>query len=198
MKKRRIKRGLRTLLAWALLTVELLIVMLAGAAAYHQYLMMSDKLQVTKKQVNGTINRQQSLVEQEPVPEVYTVRELTPEELAEEQYYDSLELLAICVEAEAGNQNFTGKRMVAAIILNRVEDADFPDTIEGVITQPYHFSTYWDGAMERAIPSEETYKAVQMELEQRGWPGLLYFTAGNYSVYGTPWKQVGDHYFSTK
>lgn len=27
----------------------------------------------------------------------------TPEEIAEEEYWDSLELLALCVEAEAGN-----------------------------------------------------------------------------------------------
>ena len=84
-------------------------------------------------------------------------------------------------------------------ILNRVDDPAWPDTIEGVITEPYAFSSYWDGGMARVWePSEETYLAVRMELEERSWPELYYFTAGGYGSYGTPWKQVGDHYFSTK
>ena len=37
-----------------------------------------------------------------------------------------------------------------------------------------------------------------IELEEIGYPGLYYFTAGKYNDYGTPWKKVGDHYFSTK
>ena len=59
----------------------------------------------------------------------------TPEEIAEEEYWDSLELLALCVEAEAGNQALEGKRLVAAVVLNRVEDPDWPDDITAVITQ---------------------------------------------------------------
>lgn len=125
--------------------------------------------------------------------------EPTQEELEDERYYDSLELLAICVEAEAGNQSLDGKRMVVDVILNRVDDPDWPDTIEEVLSDPYEFASFWDGGMDRVWePSEETFRAVRMELEERSWPGLRYFTAGGYSEYGTPWKKVGDHYFSTK
>ena len=84
------------------------------------------------------------------------------------------------------------------MILNRVDDPDFPDSITEVISQKYAFSSFWDGGMDRAEPSEETFLAVKMELEERGWPGLLYFTAGEWPKYGTPRKKVGDHYFSTK
>lgn len=137
--------------------------------------------------------------EEMPVETIEEIPMDTPEEIEEEMYYDSLELLAICVEAEAGNQPLDGRRMVVDVILNRVDAPDFPDTIEGVITQPYHFSSYWDGNMDSITEiSELTYTAVQMELEERGWPQLFYFTAGDYSEYGTPWKKVGDHYFSTK
>ena len=55
---------------------------------------------------------------------------MSPEELAEEEYYDSLELLAVCVEAEAGNQDLTGKRMVVDVILNRVDAPEWPDTLK--------------------------------------------------------------------
>ena len=123
----------------------------------------------------------------------------TESSLEEELYCDSLELLAICVQAEAGNQPLAGRRMVVDVILNRVDDPDFPDTIEGVITQRYQFSSYWDGGMDRVRePDELTIRAVQMELERRSYPGLFYFTAEGYSRYGTPWQKVGDHYFSTK
>lgn len=132
------------------------------------------------------------------VPE-YRLMIITPDDLEQESYYDSLEMLAVCVEAEAGNQPLDGRRMVADVILNRVDNPDFPDTIEGVISQPYHFSSYWDGGMDKVIePSELTIKAVQMELEERGYPGLLYFKEGEFSEYGVPWKKVGDHYFSIK
>ncbi len=124
---------------------------------------------------------------------------MTDEELAEEAYYDSLELLALCVEAEAGNQSLEGKRLVVDVILNRVDDPDWPDNIVDVISDPYEFSTFWDGAIDRVWePSGETFQAERMELEERSWPEVYYFTAGGYSKYGTPWKQVGDHYFSTK
>lgn len=88
--------------------------------------------------------------------------------------------------------------MVCDVILNRVNDPSYPDTIHGVISQPYHFSSYWDGGMKRCIPSEDCYKAVQMELENISYPGLFYFQTGNYSQYGTPAFKIGDHYFSTK
>lgn len=123
----------------------------------------------------------------------------TEDELAEELYCDSLELIAICVQAEAGNQPLIGRRMVADVILNRVDDPDWPDTIEGVITQKNQFTSYWDGGMERVYePDELTIKAVQMELKKRSWQRLYYFRTGRYSSYGTPWKKVGDHYFSIK
>lgn len=125
----------------------------------------------------------------------------TPEELQEEDYWNSLELLAVCVEAEAGNQGLEGKRLVVDVILNRVDDksGEWPDSIPEVIMQENHFTSYWDGGMERVEePSEETFKAVRMELEGRSYPGIYYFREGTWSDYGTPWKKVGDHYFSIK
>ena len=38
--------------------------------------------------------------------------EPTPDDIEEEMYWDSLELLACCVEAESGNQSEEGKRLV--------------------------------------------------------------------------------------
>lgn len=123
----------------------------------------------------------------------------TEEDLEETMYYDSLELLALMVEAEAGNQDLEGKRLVVDTVLNRVDDPDFPNDIWGVITQKGAYSSYADGGIDKVwSPSESTYEAVRMELEERSYPGVIYFTSEGYSKYGTPWRKVGDHYFSTK
>mgnify|MGYP004692980869 FL=1 len=122
-------------------------------------------------------------------------------DIEEEEYWDGLELLAICVEAEAGNQGLQGKRLVVDVILNRAEDhsGQWPDTISGVISQKNQFTSYWDGNMAGIWePSEETYRAVRMEVEQRAYPGIYYFREGEWPGYGTPWEKVGAHYFSTK
>jgi len=118
-------------------------------------------------------------------------------DLENEEFCDSLEILALCVEAEAGNQDLKGKRLVADVILNRVESSRFPDTIEGVISQKYQFTTYWDGSMDKITePSDETFEAVKMELyRQRLDEDILFFTAGNYNTYCEPAYIVGDHYF---
>lgn len=126
---------------------------------------------------------------------------MTPEELAEEAYWDSMEMVAVCVEAEAGNQGLEGKRLVADVILNRMEDDSgiWGTTVEEVITQPGQFASYWDGGMDRVVePSEETLRAVQMEIAERGYPEIYYFREGEWPEYGTPWRKVGDHYFSGK
>lgn len=116
----------------------------------------------------------------------------------EDQYYETLEMMARCVEAEAGNQGLLGKRLVVDVILNRVKDTEFPDTIREVIAQPYHFSVYWNGAMDAAEPTAETWEAIWMELEEVSYPSVLYFTSEGSLQYGTPWEKIGDHYFSTK
>ena len=119
----------------------------------------------------------------------------------EEDFYNSLEFLGKCVEAEAGNQDLLGKRMVVDVILNRMNDSsgEWPDTIVDVITQPYQFSSYWDGSMDCVKEiSEETWEAIYMELEEITYTDIYYFTSEGFHKYGTPWKKVGDHYFNKK
>ena len=168
----------------------------AGAGCYHQWI-------VSHKPVAKAPVRIVQEVYQEEFTEAidFDIEHLEcidRTQIEEEGYFDDLELMAACVEAEAGNQGLEGKRMVADVILNRVEDPDWPNTIEGVIKQRYQFSTYWNGAMDSVSISDETFEACKMELKERGWPGIYYFTAGGYGEYGTPWRKVGDHYFSTK
>ncbi|MBQ9065240.1 MAG: cell wall hydrolase [Blautia sp.] len=173
--------------------------MFAGAAGYHQYLKTQeakDPLATSQVSQDQIIPIEEATVYNITTENAYFVAEPVP--VSTEAGMSDLDLIAACVEAEAGNQDLTGKRLVVDVILNRVDAEGFPDTVEGVISQPRHFTSYWNGAMDRAEPSEETYKAVRMEMEERSYPGLLYFDSEGYLPYGTPWKKVGDHYFSTR
>lgn len=119
-------------------------------------------------------------------------------ELAEEQYCDDLQLLSCIVWAEAGNQDAHGKELVADVVLNRVDDPRFPDTIREVIFQKGQFSTVRNGALDKAYynVTQECFDAVSNELLSRNDSEALFFCAGNYSVCGSPLYKYGDHYFS--
>lgn len=186
--------------------VYIVLVILAAVAIY---VWMAEKQAYTAEaaekepaqepvQIEASVVAGQEIAPVQPDPQI---DEMTPEEIAEEEYWDSLELLAICVEAEAGNQSLEGKRLVVDVILNRVDDRSgvWGDDIASVITQSGQFTSYWDGGMDKVWePSPETYKAVEMELEERGHPGVYYFREGTWPEYGSHWKKVGDHYFSGK
>lgn len=91
------------------------------------------------------------------------------------QSSQDLNLLAHCVYAEARGEPYIGQVAVAAVILNRVKSASFPNTIAGVIYQPYAFSSVNDGQI-NLTPNETAYKAAQDALN--GWDptyGCLYF-----------------------
>ena len=143
------------------------------------------------------IDLSETTVNREPV-QVLEVIEPTPEELEEELFWDSVELLACCVEAEAGNQDIYGKKLVTDVILNRVDDPGFPDSIWDVITQPSQFSVVSNGSIYTVEPSDETYQAVREELESRTNNEVMFFCSSGWLPYGTQWQKIGDHYFNTK
>ena len=81
------------------------------------------------------------------------------EQIEDEIIEGQIEMTAQLVEAEAGNQDFKGKCLVADVVYNRVKSGTFPDDIESVIFQyltdkygdkHYQFSTVIDGSYENA------------------------------------------------
>ena len=125
-----------------------------------------------------------------------------PEETQEEEetvdervvLYDSIDMLARCVEAEAGNQGLLGKRLVVDVILNRVDSERFPNDVASVISQKGQFAVY-PNAMNRVTVSQETLDAIVLELERRTDDRILFFTARHYNKYCIPAYQCGDHFF---
>ncbi len=105
------------------------------------------------------------------------------------------DLLARCVEAEAGNQEPEGKMLVTDVIINRVLSSKFPDTVTEVIYQPFQFSVVDNGSIDQVKVTELTRDIVDNELFGRLNTDVLYFNSIGY-MYGTPYKKVGAHYFS--
>lgn len=92
-----------------------------------------------------------------------------------EQESNDLYLLAKCIHAEARGEPYTGKVAVGAVILNRVASPDFPDSIYGVIYQPWAFTAVHDGQI-NLEPEAESYQAATDALN--GWDptyGSLYY-----------------------
>ncbi len=87
----------------------------------------------------------------------------------------NLNLLARCVYAEARGEPYIGQVAVAAVVLNRVKDNRFPNTISGVIYQPYAFTAVDDGQINLA-PDATAIRAAQDALN--GWDptyGCFYY-----------------------
>lgn len=150
-----------------------------------------------------TIERNEIVETEMAVPEESS--EVVEEEDLEEQieledYMGELELLAAIVEAEAGNQDLKGKRLVADVVLNRVESDRFPGTITDVIYQKYQFSSVWDGSLDKAYwnISDDSFTAVRIEAlesDERLDNEILFFTAGDYNPYCIPGYRHEAHYF---
>lgn len=121
------------------------------------------------------------------------------EETVEEQKVseEDIELIALVTMAEAEGECEEGKRLVIDTILNRVDSEHFPNTIYEVIYQPSQFTSMWNGRADRCEVHEDICQLVRYELESRTNYDVMFFTAGNYSDYGVPIFQVGNHYFSS-
>ena len=86
-----------------------------------------------------------------------------------------LYLLARLVHGEARGEPYKGKVAVAAVVLNRVKNSSFPNTIAGVIYQRGAFDAVSDGQI-NLTPDNESIKAAQDAMN--GWDpsnGCLYY-----------------------
>lgn len=119
--------------------------------------------------------------------------------ISDEVWWGELEMIAQVVEAEAGNQDLTGKRLVADVVLNRVESPNpiFPDSIGEVIFQENQFSVIKNGMYDavRLRISDESYLAVNLEAgEERLNKDILWFSRGK-SPWATYHFKHQDHWF---
>ena len=113
-----------------------------------------------------------------------------------------IQLMARAINGEARGEPYEGQVAVGAVILNRVKDSRFPNSISGVIYQPGAFTAVSDGQINAAISEGSTvYKAAQDAIN--GWDptsGCVYYfnpnTATNKWIWSRPLvKKIGKHRF---
>lgn len=85
---------------------------------------------------------------------------------AEETYTeDDLYVLSHIISAEAGNCSEDMMLSVGSVVLNRVADDRFPDTISEVVFQEGQYAPTWDGAYYNE-PTEAAQKVAKRLLEE--------------------------------
>ena len=122
--------------------------------------------------------------------------------LAKTTSTSDIQLMARAINGEARGEPYEGQVAVGAVILNRVKDSRFPNSISGVIYQPGAFTAVSDGQINAAISEGSTvYKAAQDAMN--GWDptgGCVYYfnpsTATNKWIWSRPLiKTIGKHRF---
>lgn len=99
---------------------------------------------------------------------------------------EDYEALLRIVQAEAGNEDTKGKILVANVVLNRVADARFPNTVYEVVFQRAggraQFSPVASGSYYKVVVSDDTRDAVDRALAGEDYSeGALFFAARRYA-----------------
>lgn len=118
---------------------------------------------------------------------------------------EDLMLLARAIHAEARGETFTGKVAVGAVILNRMNSSQFPNSIREVILQEhnnvYQFTPVADGTINLAPDENAINAAVQALWGYDPTEGALFFYNPTIStdkwIFGLPVKtRIGNHLFA--
>jgi len=117
-----------------------------------------------------------------------------------QSYSYNFDLMARVISAEAKGEPYIGQVAVGAVILNRVDHPNFPNTIPGVIFEPDAFTAVSTGHIWEP-PAASSVRAAQDALA--GWDptggALFYYNpakATNWWVAGRRFiTQIGRHIF---
>lgn len=111
---------------------------------------------------------------------------------------DDLRLLSAITYLEAGNQPYNGKLAVANVVLNRVKDSRFPNTLEGVIYQKWQFTPAIGGAyspLGRLVGSGKKIQAECVKAAKEAMAGKNNVKGYFFFCRGAGQLRIGDHNF---
>ncbi|SHJ69742.1 spore cortex-lytic enzyme [Paramaledivibacter caminithermalis] len=117
---------------------------------------------------------------------------------------DEVTLLAMAINGEARGEPYVGQVAVGAVILNRVKNPSFPNSIAGVIYQPLAFEAVTNGQIYTPLKTS-TIKAARDAMN--GWDptggALYYWNPAKASGSSWIWKlkptlRIGRHVFAKK
>ena len=126
-----------------------------------------------------------------------TAQSTTASSAAESEIY----ILARLVHGEARGEPYVGKVAVAAVVLNRVRSASFPNTISGVVYQSGAFDCVADGQI-NLTPDADSIRAARDAMN--GWDptgGCIYYYNPATATSAWIWSRevrlsIGNHSFA--
>ncbi len=110
---------------------------------------------------------------------------------------EDVAMLAAIIECEAGNQSYEGKCAVGSVVINRVADPRFANSISGVIYAPYQFSPVASGRFAIVLARGANADCTQAAIDVlNGYINInaLYFHVYDSSV-DVGGTVIGDHVF---
>lgn len=126
----------------------------------------------------------------------------TPIQSGDEFYNaETLFWLSRIIYAESGNQSLEGRMAVGNVVMNRVKNPKYPNTVEGVLAQKNQFTTYNGGALANRKPNEGSVIAAKLVMDGGEVPqvaGALYFdsASGSWASRNRTFAgQIGNHRF---
>ncbi len=110
-------------------------------------------------------------------------------------------LLAKTIHAEARGEPYIGQVAVGAVVLNRVKSSSFPNTISGVVYQPWAFTAVHDGQI-NLEPNDSAMRAAKDAMN--GWDptnGCIYYFNPATATSSWIWSRevkltIGKHKFA--
>ncbi len=113
-----------------------------------------------------------------------------------------LKLLAKLTQVEAGYESYEGQLAVANVILNRVRDSRFPNTMVDVIYSGKQFPAAHNGKLDKSVPNVSVLRAVKDALNgKNNVEDAIYFFNPKVSK-GAYWSSlevittIGNHSFA--
>lgn len=110
---------------------------------------------------------------------------------------EDVAMLAAIIECEAGNQSYEGKCAVGSVVVNRVADPRFANSISGVIYAPYQFSPVASGRFAIVLARGANAACTQAAVDVLN--GYININALYFHVYNSAVDKggtvIGDHVF---
>ena len=101
--------------------------------------------------------------------------------------------LSSTIHHEAGGEPYAGKVAVASVVLNRVDNPRFPNTVCGVVKQPRQFS--WVGKKPMTLKQEKLAQQILEGQVKRTLPTALFFTNVKIWFKRSVVAVIGNHRF---
>jgi spore germination cell wall hydrolase CwlJ-like protein len=147
----------------------------------------------TKSIVKLTMKPTPKLTKRTTPKQTKTVTKSTPKPTAKAVSMSDLDLLARLVHQEARGGSDEMQLLIANVVINRVNDPRFPNTIRGVIYQKGQYSGA--GSIGSVRPNEDCVENARRVLNgERFCPAKVVWQSEGRQGRGL-WKRVGNMYF---